>query len=120
MKRWVLFVVLLFAVPCAAQTSVSLSWDASPTPGVNYNLYRTKTATGCAVDGPSCVKVNTTAISLLTFTDAPGVSGRWFYVVRAVDADGVESANAKTDINPLEDHLMVKIPPSPASNLRKN
>lgn len=120
MKRLLLFGVLLFAVPCAAQTTVPLSWDASPTPGVSYNLYRTKTATGCATVNTGCVKVNATPITALTFVDTPGVSGRWFYTLRTVDADGVESVNAKTLIDPTLDHLMVQLPPEPAKNLRKN
>ena len=112
MKRLALFVVLLFAVPCAAQTSVSLSWDASATPGVSYNLYRTKTAAGCATAGPGCIKVNTAPISALTFSDTVAASGRWFYVVRAVDVDGVESVNSN--------ELAVILPPSPPSNLKRN
>ena len=112
MKRWVLFVVLLFAVPCAAQSSISLSWDASATPGVSYNLYRTKTSGGCATVNPGCVKVNTTPISVLTFTDSVAASGRWFYVARAVDADAIESANSN--------ELAVILPPAPPANLRKN
>jgi len=112
MKRLLLFGVLLFAVPCAAQSSVSLSWDASPTPGVSYNLYRTKTAGGCAVAGPACVKVNTAAITVLTFSDTPGVSGRWFYVARAVDADAIESINSN--------ELAVILPPAAPANLKRN
>jgi len=111
MKR-LLFLILLFAVPCAAQTSVSLSWDASATPGVSYNLYRTKTTGGCAVVGPACVKINTAAISVLTYADSVTGSGRWFYTVRAIDADGIESANSN--------ELAVILPPSAPANLRKN
>ncbi len=112
MKRLALFVILLCAVPCAAQTSVSLSWDASPTAGVSYNLYRAKTAGGCVVAGPACVKVNTVALTVLTFADTVTGSGRWFYVARAIDADGVESANSN--------ELAVILPPAAPSNLRKN
>ena len=112
MKRLLIFAFLLFAVPCTAQTSVSLSWDASSTPGVSYNLYRTKTVAGCATAGPGCIKVNTAPISVLTFSDTVSASGRWFYVARAVDADGVESANSN--------ELAVILPPASPSNLRKN
>lgn len=108
------FVLLLVM---QAQSSVSLAWDASPTPSVTYNLYRTKTSAGCGVGGavgivgPACIKVNSTPIAVLTFSDTPGVSGRWFYVVRATDADGVESVNSN--------EFGAIILPSPAGNLRK-
>jgi len=100
MKRFALLVALdvLLPLTCAAQ-NVSISWDASSTPGVTYNLYRTETAEGCGLQGEvgitdeTCLKVNTAPIILLTFSDTPG-SGRWFYVARAVDEDGIESVNS--------------------------
>ena len=108
----VAFVALIVAPAVSAQSGVSLSWDASTTAGVSYNLYRSKTAGGCATADPACVQVNAAPITVLTFSDTPGISGRWFYVVRASDADGVESVNSN--------ELAVILPPSPPTNLRKN
>ena len=110
MKRLALFVVLLFAVPCAAQ--VTLAWDASDTPNVTYNVHRSKTAGGCAdVAAASCTKLNTAPINVLTFTDTTPVSGRFFYVATAVDADSIESIPSN--------ELSVILPPKPPKNLRK-
>lgn len=107
------FLVLLCSIPAMAQNSVKVSWDASATTGVSYNLYRSKAAGGCATAGPQCVKVNTTAVAVLTFTDTTLAtsSGRWFYVVRAIDADGIESANSN--------ELAVILPPATPANLRQ-
>jgi len=60
----------------------------------------------------SAAKANSTPISGLTFMDTVAASGRWFYVARAVDSDGVESANSN--------ELAVILPPSPPTNLRRN
>lgn len=51
------------ATVSAAHPTVDLSWVASTTPGVTYNVYRT------AVSGSGYVKMNATPISTLTFTD---------------------------------------------------
>lgn len=64
--------------------SVVLTWDASPTGGVTYNVYR-----GTASGGETATPINTAAITTLTLTDTsvkPGTT--YYYTVRAVDSAG--------------------------------
>lgn len=103
MKRALLAVLLLlvsagFAQAQGAPGSVTwtgtphgnaLTWTASATAGVTYNLYR-----GTVSGGPYA-KVNTAPIATLTFTDLNSnltVSTQYFYVATAVDSNGNESA----------------------------
>lgn len=51
------------ATVSGAHPTVDLSWVASTTPNVTYNVYRT------AVSGSGYVKLNTAPITVLTFTD---------------------------------------------------
>ena len=70
--------------------SVDLSWNASGTPGVvGYNIYRRDPS------GSYGSALNSLLDGNLTFTDNGVAAGKtYFYVVRAVDGSGVESANS--------------------------
>lgn len=70
--------------------SVDLSWVASGSGGVvGYNIYRRKQS------GSYGSPINTNLNADLTFTDNNVTAGQtYFYVVRAVDGNDVESANS--------------------------
>jgi len=75
--------------------SVNLSWGASTTSGVTYNLYRSQTS------GTSYALV-ASALTALTYTDTTVASGTtYYYVVTAFD-DGTEStySNQATAVVP--------------------
>ena len=64
--------------------SVVLTWDASPTGGVTYNVFR-RSSSG----SESMTPINTAPITTLTFTDknvTPGTT--YYYTVEAVDSGG--------------------------------
>jgi hypothetical protein len=111
MKR-ILFVVLLFALPAFANSpgkhSVSLSWTASTTTGVTYNLYKGSAAGVCS-GTPTPYQ---TGITSTQFVDTVGLTDGQtiFYNVSAVKA-GAESA--------CDGELQVQIPvlPAPPSSL---
>lgn len=66
---------------------VDLSWTASTSTVVGYNVYR-----GTVSGGPYATKVNSAVVPRTAFTDTGVVAGQtYFYVVTAVDANGVES-----------------------------
>jgi fibronectin type 3 domain-containing protein len=70
-----------------AQHSVTLSWKASTTSGVGYNVYR-----GTQHSGSYPLKLNSSPQSATTFTDSTVQSGAtYFYVVTAEDANHVQS-----------------------------
>lgn len=70
--------------------SVDLSWNASPTPGViGYNVYRRNPS------GSYGSPLNGSPNGDLTYTDNGVTAGKtYFYVVRAVDSNNVESGNS--------------------------
>jgi hypothetical protein len=69
--------------------TVTLSWRPSTSKDARYNVYRGRSP------GVHPDKLNPQPISALTFTDATVESGvRYYYVVRAVDADGKESVDS--------------------------
>ena len=69
-----------------ASQSVDLSWTASPSPGVAYNVYR-----GTVSGGPY-VKLNSSTVPGTSYTDTTVTSGQtYFYVVTAVDSNNNES-----------------------------
>lgn len=69
--------------------SVSLSWVASTSAIAGYYVYR-----GNASGGPY-VKMNSSPIGATTFTDTAVASGQtYYYVVTAVDSNGVESIHS--------------------------
>jgi len=67
---------------------VDLSWTASTTSTVvGYNIYR-----GTTNNGPYSLKLNSTPVPGVTFTDTNVQSSlTYYYVVTAVDSSGVES-----------------------------
>lgn len=66
--------------------AVALSWAPSVSPGVDYNVYR-----GTISGGPY-TRLNATADSLTSYTDESVSGGRkYYYVVTAVDREGLES-----------------------------
>jgi hypothetical protein len=69
---------------------VTLKWNASTTPGVRYNVYRSETA-GQYTNSP----INPGLLSQTTYVDVNVASGHtYFYVTRAQDGQGHESANS--------------------------
>lgn len=94
MKRWIGILILgigLALCPTAkAQTPVqhgiTVSWTASTTPGVTYNIY------GATASGGPYTKLTTAPVSTLSFLDATATDGKaHFYVATSVSATGVES-----------------------------
>jgi hypothetical protein len=64
--------------------SVVLTWNASPTGGVTYNIFR-----GTTSGGEGTTPINPSAVSLLTYTDTNVTPGaNYYYYVEAVDAGG--------------------------------
>ncbi|HKW61802.1 MAG TPA: immunoglobulin domain-containing protein [Candidatus Acidoferrum sp.] len=79
------------------QHTVSLSWTASTSTISGYNVYRSTTS------GSGYVKINTSLVSVLTYTDSNVTSGTtYFYVTTAVDSTGTESvfSNQATAVIP--------------------
>jgi len=67
-----------------------LSWTASTTPNVTYNVYRAS-----ALIGPFTTPVNSSPISGTTFTDTSVQAGQtYYYVATAVDMNGNQSADS--------------------------
>jgi bacillopeptidase F len=67
---------------------VLLNWTASPSPGVTgYNVYRSLTS------GTGYVKINSSAVGGLSYTDGSVSNGQtYYYVSTSLDASGDESA----------------------------
>lgn len=73
------------STPPPVLPSVTLSWTASPTAGVSYEVYR-----GTVSGGPYASLNSATTTS---YVDYSVVSGQtYYYVVTAVDSTGDESA----------------------------
>jgi hypothetical protein len=73
----------------APQHTVSLSWAASTSTVVGYNVYR-----GTQSGGPYAV-LNSAADASTTYTDSTVQAGQtYYYVVTAVDGSGNESVNS--------------------------
>jgi hypothetical protein len=69
--------------------TVSLNWRASTSTVNGYNVYRS------TVNGSGFVKLNTSLISSLTYSDGSVSSGTtYFYVATSVDSGGDESSNS--------------------------
>jgi hypothetical protein len=69
--------------------SVTLNWNASPSPDVKYRIYRSTTA------GGPYTAVNDTAVTATTYLDYTVVGGiTYYYVARAVDGAGTESPDS--------------------------
>lgn len=71
----------------ATQHSVSLSWSASTSSVVGYNIYR-----GTTSGGPYTI-INSTLDSSTSYTDSSVQAGQtYYYVATGVDSSGTESA----------------------------
>lgn len=110
MKALAIAVLFLFAAawPAPAQTAhtVNLSWTASTSAGVGYNVYR-----GTVSGGPyTLLNAAPLGTATLTYADATVTEGnKYFYVVRAV-LNGLESVNSN--------EATVSIPPAPPTALK--
>ena len=105
--RKVIVAVVLLSLSAFAQTQhkVVLSWSASPTSGVTYNIYRS-TATGAC--GTTKIVSN---VSVLTYTDSSVANGaNYFYAVSAQNSGG-ESACTN------EVQVLIPVPPAAPTNL---
>jgi hypothetical protein len=72
--------------PPTTAPSVALTWNASTSQVVGYNVYRSETS------GGTFVAMNGTALTSLTFTDTTVSAGTtYYYVVTAVNSAGTES-----------------------------
>jgi len=71
--------------------TVSISWVASTTSSVTYNVYRATTSGGYNYSTP----LNSTPISGTSFSDCTIALGQtYYYVIRAVDGSGNQSVNS--------------------------
>ena len=90
---------LLRSHSSAKRHKVLLTWGASSSPGVGYNVYRSSTS------DPRFLKLNPTLIQGLTYTDDTLDNGvTYTYVARAADALGNES--------PDSPQFVITIPPN--------
>jgi hypothetical protein len=80
---------LLHLLPSSKRHKVMLTWQASSSQVVGYNVYRKTGPNG------EFMKLNSKPIEGLSYTDESVESGvTYFYVTRSVDAHGAESANS--------------------------
>jgi fibronectin type 3 domain-containing protein len=99
MKNSLLILLLAFSATAFANTpgkhSVSLSWTASTTPGVTYNLYRGTAANVCS-GTPTPLA---TGISGTTFTDSTAaLNTTYFYNVSAVGTGGESACDGEVTV----------------------
>ena len=67
--------------------SVSLTWTASTSTNVTYNVYRSATSNS------GYLKINSAPVSVTSYTDSPVQAGQtYYYVATAVATSGTESA----------------------------
>jgi hypothetical protein len=93
MKR--LIVLLLLAFPLSAQTThkVVITWNDTVNPsGTTYNIYKASTA---CTGTPTFVKLTSTPITAMTYTDSGVPAGTYCYYATAVGPGG-ESAQSNT------------------------
>jgi len=70
--------------------AANLSWTASTTPNVTYNVYRATSSSG-----PFTTPLNTSPISGTTYIDTSVQAGQtYYYVATAVASDGTQSADS--------------------------
>jgi hypothetical protein len=112
MKCFILVLFLAFSIPTFAATCtpptgghcVDVSWTASVTGGVTYNVYR-GTATGVCRG----TKVGS-GISAVTFADMNVTNGAtYFYAISAQNAGGESACTSEVQV-------LIPIPPLPPSN----
>jgi hypothetical protein len=68
--------------------TVRLTWRASISKAAGYNVYRS------TLPGENYVRINTSLVPGLTYTDTVENGVTYYYVARAVDARGLESVNS--------------------------
>ena len=91
-----------------SQHPVVLTWKASTSVGIKYNLYRSVTKGECLkTKSVNCQKINLSPVPSTTYTDSTVQLGQnYFYVAKAVDSRGKES-------NPSNEAQAVVSPPKP-------
>ena len=80
----------------AGAHTVVLSWTASTTAGVTYNVYR------ATASGGYTTPLNSSSISGTAFSDCTVTPGQtYYYVIRSVDGSGNQSANSSEVVAPI-------------------
>jgi hypothetical protein len=82
--------------PCSVYNAhaANLSWTASTTPNVTYNVYRATAATG-----PFTTPLNSSPITGTTYTDTTVQAGQtYYYVATAVAESGEESVDSSPPV----------------------
>jgi hypothetical protein len=76
------------------QPIVNLTWKASPSAGVNYNVYRSGTPGECfKIKSDDCRKMNLSPVAGTIYADNTVQGGQsYFYVAKAVSPSGKESS----------------------------
>jgi hypothetical protein len=76
------------------QPIVNLTWNASPSVGVKYNVYRSGTRGECfKIKSDDCKKINLSPVAGTTYADTTVQGGQsYFYVAKAVGPSGKESS----------------------------
>jgi hypothetical protein len=76
-----------------SQRVVNLTWKASTSAGVRYNVYRSSNQGGCLkTNSNNCQKISPSPVPSTNYTDSTVQAGqRYFYVVKAVYSGGPES-----------------------------
>ena len=77
-----------------SQPIVNLTWKASPSIGVKYNVYRSGTKGECLkTKSNDCKKITPAPVTSTNYTDNAVQAGQsYFYVAKAVDSSGNESS----------------------------
>ena len=87
-----------------ADNSITISWDVSPTPGVQYRIYRYKYDTTTKIATPESLQPIT--INQLTYIDTRSVVDGQTYIYRIVALKGTEESEnyAETnEVTPVKD-----------------
>ena len=76
-----------------SQRVVNLTWKASTSAGVRYNVYRSSNQGGCLkTNSNNCQKISPSPVPSTNYTDSTVQVGQhYFYVVKAVYSGGPES-----------------------------
>jgi fibronectin type 3 domain-containing protein len=75
-----------FTATAQAGHTVALTWNASTSTVSAYNVYRS------TVSGTGYARINSSAVAVLSYTDASVSNGTtYYYVTTAVDSTGAES-----------------------------
>jgi hypothetical protein len=80
-----LFGFTILATPALAQHTVTLSWTASVTSGVTYNVYRQQACSG------NFAQINSSAVTATAFTDSAVAPGETYCYQVTASLSGVES-----------------------------